>query len=222
LPAYIGRRRKTAPDALSEQSRGTGFGCRLAPGLVPDCSGRPSPPCGGAPGRAVQLLTSEGVCDAADTAVLTRLRELHPQAEGPNLEPTLPEDRPEVTPSWAFDQLLARGPVLPADSSDSAGEAGVLEALLTLVTATSSGRLQPQAAPYLCAARLIPPRKKGRGCAQSQWRNPAKSRGKMATGVRPWPECRHSPCPAPNGVCKGDPLRGRGHGSAGPGGRPSR
>jgi len=34
----------------------------------------------GAPGRALHLLTSEGVCDTADPAVLTRLRELHPQA----------------------------------------------------------------------------------------------------------------------------------------------
>jgi len=41
----------------------------------------------GAPGRALQLLTSEGVCDAADPAVLTRLRELHPQAEGPTWSP---------------------------------------------------------------------------------------------------------------------------------------
>jgi len=54
----------------------------------------------GAPERALQLLTSDGVCDAADPAVLTRLRELHPQAEGPNLEPPLPEDRPDVAPSW--------------------------------------------------------------------------------------------------------------------------
>jgi len=37
----------------------------------------------GSPGRALQLLTSDGVCDAADPAVPTRLRELHPQAEGP-------------------------------------------------------------------------------------------------------------------------------------------
>jgi len=55
----------------------------------------------GAPGRALQLLTSESVCDAAEPVVLTRLLELDPQAEGPNLEPPLPEDRPEVTPSWA-------------------------------------------------------------------------------------------------------------------------
>jgi len=41
----------------------------------------------GAPGRALRLLTSEGVCDAADPAVVTRLRELNPHAEGPNLEP---------------------------------------------------------------------------------------------------------------------------------------
>jgi len=52
-------------------------------------------------------MTSEGVCDAADPAVLTRLRELRPQAEGPNLEPPLPEDRPDVAPSWVSDQLLA-------------------------------------------------------------------------------------------------------------------
>jgi len=39
----------------------------------------------GAPGRALQLRKSDGVCDAADPAVLTRLRGLHPQAEGPNL-----------------------------------------------------------------------------------------------------------------------------------------
>jgi len=38
-----------------------------------------------------------------------------------------------------------------------------LEALLTLVTSTSSGNLHPRAAPYLCAARLIPLRKKDGG-----------------------------------------------------------
>jgi len=38
-----------------------------------------------------------------------------------------------------------------------------LEALLTLVTATSSGSLHPRAAPYLCATRLIPLRKKDGG-----------------------------------------------------------
>jgi len=35
------------------------------------------------------------------------------------------------------------------NSADSAAKAGLLEALLTLVTATSSGRLHPRAAPYL-------------------------------------------------------------------------
>jgi len=46
------------------------------------------------------------------------------------------------------------------NSADSAAKAGLLEALLTLVTATSSGRLKPRAAPYLCAARMIPLRRK--------------------------------------------------------------
>jgi len=135
----------------------------------------------GAPGRAIQLLTSDGVCVAADPAVLTRLRDLHPQGEGLNLEPSLPDDRPDVAPSWASDQLLAMEAVVQyfqpgsaagpsglrpqhlldcLNSADSAVRAAFLEALLTLVTATSSGRIYPRAAPYLCAAHLIPLRKK--------------------------------------------------------------
>jgi len=137
-----------------------------------------------APGRALQLLTSDWVCDAADPAVLTRLRELHPQAEGPNLEAPLPEDRSDFTPTWASDQLLAVEAVIRSlppgsaagpsglrpqhllnclNSSDGAAKAGVLEALLNLVTTISSGLLQPRAAPYLCAARLIPLRTKDGG-----------------------------------------------------------
>jgi len=143
----------------------------------------------GAPGRALQLLTYDGVCDAADSAVLARLLELHPQAEGPNLEPPLPEDRPDVTPSWATDQLLAMKAVVRSsppgsaagpsgllsqhlpdclNSADSAAKTGLLEALLTLVTATSCGRLHPRAAPYLCAAHLIPLRKEVGGYARSR------------------------------------------------------
>jgi len=118
----------------------------------------------GAPGRALQLLTCQGVCDAADPAILARLRELHPQAGGPTLEPPLPEDRPDVAPSLASDQLLAMEAVVRSfppcsaagpsglrpqhlldclNSADSAAKAGLLEALLTLVTITSSGRLHP-------------------------------------------------------------------------------
>jgi len=48
-------------------------------------------------------------------------------------------------------------------SADSAAKAGLPEALLTLVTATISIRLHPRAALYLCAARLIPLRKKDGG-----------------------------------------------------------
>jgi len=49
------------------------------------------------------------------------------------------------------------------NSADSAAKARLLESLLVLVKATSSGRLQPRAPPYLCAARLIPLRKKDGG-----------------------------------------------------------
>jgi len=57
------------PDTSPKQGRGTGDGCCLAPSLSPHCCGRPRPPrrrC------AIQLLTSYGVCDAADPAALTR------------------------------------------------------------------------------------------------------------------------------------------------------
>jgi len=163
----------------------------------------------GAPGRVFQLLTSNGVCDAAEPVVLTRLRELHPQAEGPNLEPPLPENRPDVAPSWASGQLLAMESVVQffppgraagtsglqpqhlldcLNSSGSAAKAGLLEALLTLVTATSSGHLHPRAAPYLsrrasshCAKRMgVAPDRSGRP--------PAEAGGKVAIGVRPGPE----------------------------------
>jgi len=103
-----------------------------------------------------------------------------PQTEGPNLEAPLPEERPDVTPSWATDQLLAMEAVVRSfplesaerpsglrpqhlldclNSADSAPKAGLLGALMTLGTATSSGRLHPRVASYLCAARLIPLRK---------------------------------------------------------------
>jgi len=49
------------------------------------------------------------------------------------------------------------------NSADSAEKAGVLQALLTLVTATSTGRLQPRADPNLCGARLITLDKKDGG-----------------------------------------------------------
>jgi len=98
------------------------------------------------------------------------MRELHPQAEGPPLEPPLREDRPDDAPSWASDQLLAMEAVVQSfppgsaagpsglrpqhlldclNSADSAAKAGLLEAMLTLVTTTSSGRLHHRAAPYL-------------------------------------------------------------------------
>jgi len=48
------------------------------------------------------------------------------------------------------------------NSADRAAKLRLLEALLTLDTATRSGRLHPRAAPYLCAARRIPLRKKDR------------------------------------------------------------
>jgi len=47
--------------------------------------------------------------------------------------------------------------------ADIAAKTGLLEALLTLVTTVSAGRLHPRASPYPCAVRLIPLKKKD-GC----------------------------------------------------------
>jgi len=74
----------------------------------------------GAPGRALQLRTSDGVCDSTDPAVLARLQELHLQAEGLGLAAPLQEDRPDFTPSWATDKLLAMDAVVPSFSPSSA------------------------------------------------------------------------------------------------------
>jgi len=49
------------------------------------------------------------------------------------------------------------------NSAYSAAKTGLLEALLTLVTTVSAGRLHPRAATYLCAPRLIPLKKKDGG-----------------------------------------------------------
>jgi len=80
----------------------------------------------GAPRRALQLLTSDGVCDAGDPAVLTRLCDLHPQGEDPNLDPPLGEDRPDIAPSWASDQLPGIGAVIRSfPPGSAAGPSGL-------------------------------------------------------------------------------------------------
>jgi len=136
----------------------------------------------GAPARALQLLTSDGMCDPVDPQVLSRLRELHP--EGATLMAPLPEPRPGVESSWGHDQLVAMEALVRSfppgsaaglsglrpqhmldclNSADGAAKTGLLEALLLLVTTASAGSMHPIAGPYLCAARLIPLRKKDGG-----------------------------------------------------------
>jgi len=76
-----------------------------------------------------------------------------------------------------------------------------------VVTATSSGRLHPRAAPYLCAARLIPLRKKDGGVrpiavsdtlrrivakwllASAQGRNAAIALAPLQTAFAKWSPC---------------------------------
>jgi len=80
----------------------------------------------GAPGRALQLLTSDGVCGSADSAVLAPLRELHRQAAGPGLAAPLPEDSSDVTLSWATDQIFAMEAVVRSfPPGSAAGPSGL-------------------------------------------------------------------------------------------------
>jgi len=58
------------------------------------------------------------------------------------------------------------------NSANIAAKAGLLEALMTLFRATSSGHLQPSAALDLCSARLIPLRKMMGEYARLQWATP--------------------------------------------------
>jgi len=102
-----------APDALSSASDRTAAASRA---LLAE----------GAPVRALQLLTSDGVCDSENPAVLARLRELQPQADGPGLVAPLPEDHPDVTPSWATDQLRAMETVVRSfPPGSAAGPSGL-------------------------------------------------------------------------------------------------
>jgi len=62
----------------------------------------------------------------ADPAVVARLRELHLQAEGPVLAASVPEERPDVTPSWASDQLPAMEAVVRSfPPGSAAGPSGL-------------------------------------------------------------------------------------------------
>jgi len=122
-----------------------------------------------APGRTLQLRTSDGVCDSTDPAVLVLLRELHPQAERPGLAAPFPEDLLDFTTWWATDQRRAMeavvrsfppgsaaGPSGPRpqhllyclNSCNSAAKTALLEALLTVVTTVGAGRLHPRPAPW--------------------------------------------------------------------------
>jgi len=71
---------------------------------------------------------------------------------------SLPPDSLAVTSSLWPQHLLDC-----INSADSAAKAGLLHTMLPLVTAISSGLLHPRAAPYLCAARIIPLRTKNGG-----------------------------------------------------------
>jgi len=92
-----------------------------------------------------------------------------------------------------------------------------LEAL-TLVTTVSAGRLQPRAAPYLCAARLIPLKKKDGGVhpiALGDTLRRLTAKWLLAT-----PQGRSAPAalpPSADSLSEGESLRGGGDGRAGAG-----
>ena len=137
----------------------------------------------GAPARAMQTLLSDGVHDAADPAVQQRLRELHPGAP-----PLASGDGgalgmaallvPDVSEAWlasvldavrTFPNGSAPGPsgLRPSALQDllcrTRRSGDLLPALATFVQACVNGRLPDALGPMLCAARLIPLKKKDGG-----------------------------------------------------------
>jgi len=81
------------PNTGLTQDRGVGGSQRLAPGLGRMVAALRALLAGGVPGRPIQILTSDNICEAGDPAALAHLRQLHPQADGPSLEAPHPEDR---------------------------------------------------------------------------------------------------------------------------------
>jgi len=103
-----------------------------------------------------------------------RAQSWRPPARGPPRSHTLVGIRPaprnggsgSVVPPGKRGGAFGTAPRAPAGlphSADCAAKAGLQEARLTLVTTVSAGRLHPQAAPLLCAARHIPLRQKDWG-----------------------------------------------------------
>jgi len=140
-----------------------------------------------------------------------------------------------VTPSLATDQLLAMEAVVRSfplgsaagpsglrpqhlldclNSADSAAKTGLLEALLTLVTTVIAGRLQPRAAPYLCAARLIQLKMKDGGVlpiAMGDTLRRLTAKWLLATSPGRRPTAALAPCRLP---LRSKSLRGGGEGRA--------
>lgn len=73
----------------------------------------------GAPGRALQPLFAVGVCDSADPALLSACADCTQRRMSSSWRPNLPEDRPEMTPSWKARQLLSMEAVVRSFTPDS-------------------------------------------------------------------------------------------------------
>ena len=132
----------------------------------------------GASKKALQLLTSSGIHDSADPAVMQQLRKLHPPQTGdfPLYAPGAPTDW-EYTHSEAFWGPLVRESILHFPRASAPGPSGLrpshlqhavkrpghgntlVAAIATLAEIWSQGRLPDHHGPWLCGASLTPLRK---------------------------------------------------------------
>ena len=138
----------------------------------------------GAAARAVKLLSSDGMHETGDGAVLQRLHELHPRPVRPvpsqprlDGEPPAPESWPEEELTLLREAIRSFPPGGAAGSSglrpqhlldalalaDSASQRALLASLRSFLEASVRGHLPPESVPWLCAARLFPLRKKDGG-----------------------------------------------------------
>ena len=132
----------------------------------------------GAPGRAFRLVTSHGIHDASDTAIMQRLQDLHPY-EHPVPVP-YPLDRPDDLPAVsATDRAAMHDLVRSFPAGSAAGPSGLrpqhlldvlcaastrskdclLTSLVAFCQLCTGGQCSSEAVPWLCAATLWPLRK---------------------------------------------------------------
>ena len=186
----------------------------------------------GASKKALQLLTSTGIHDSSDPAVIEHLKRLHPAPDAP-----LPLYAPGNTTEWEYSDAatfwgpLVRSSILHFPRASAPGPSGLRPSHLqdaikrpghgnTLVTALALfteawvlGRLPDAHGPWLCGANLTPLRKPdGGGATGGFWRDATESSGQGGASDVAHQGANWSHATATGWRCVAERNRSSGHG----------